>query len=134
MGDVRDFAAFIRGRWDWKRHGYEDGFPGTCGFTDIDAAVEFGGHHLFVEAKHHDGTGPCDYPATGQLLALRDLVKRGITVFVLYGCATCNDPQALRVLAAQRGDDRWVDWRGLGGKEDRRKMLKYEIDHAMGLV
>lgn len=133
MADIRDWGAFLRGRWNWTRGGYEAGFPRGCQFTDVDASTEFDGRRLVIEAKMHDGTGPCDYPATGQLLALRDEVGLGKTVLVLYGCGACNSPQAVRVLGERREGDRWEDWRGLP-IEERRRLLKAEIDAALGLA
>lgn len=132
MGDIRDWGAFIRGRWNWTGSGYEKGFPRGCQFTDIDAATEFDGRSLLIEAKQHDGTGPCPYPETGQMLLLRDEVRRGKTVFVLYGCGSCNSPQALRIIGLDKSCDEWIDWRGLG-IEERRKFLKEQIDYAMGI-
>lgn len=133
MADVRDWGAFIRGRWDWHRFEYDKGFPRSCQFSDIDAATEFDGQALVIEPKHHDGFGPCPYPENGQLGLLRDDVRRGKTVFVLYGCATCNSPQALRILGSARADDKWLDWRGRD-IEERRKLFKEEIDRAVGLA
>lgn len=132
MADIRDWGRFIRGRWNWTECGYEDGFPRGCQFTDIDAALEFDGHRLVIEPKYHDGIGPCDYPPDGQLRFLRDEVRLGKAVIVLYGCAGCNSPQAVRVLGTCRAEDRWEDWRGRDLAE-RRKLLKGEIDQAMGL-
>lgn len=133
MADINDWAAFIRGRWDWSRYGYEKGFPRGCQFTDIDAAVEFDGRRLVIEPKHHDGTTMgFPYPDDGQLSFLRDEVRLGKAVIVLYGCGACNSPQAVRVLGHRKNEDRWEDWRGFD-IEERRKRLKREIDHAMGL-
>jgi len=133
MGDVRDWGAFIRGRWDWTRHGYEKGFSRGCQFTDLDAAIEFDGRSLVIEAKQYDGTGMLPEVDMGQRLFLRDEAKRGKTVFVLWGCGVCNDPYAIKQLAPDRSGDRFEDWRGLD-KEERRKKLKEEIDRALGLV
>lgn len=133
MSDIRDWSAFIRGRWDWTKHGYEKGFPRGCQFTDLDAAVEFDGRRLVVETKHHDGIGPCDYPDIGQLIFLRDEVRLGKSVIVLYGCGGCNSPQAVRVLGTAKAEDRWEDWRGRDLAE-RRRLLKHEIDRALGLA
>lgn len=136
MADIRDWGAFIRGRWDWTRNGYERGFPRNCQFTDIDASIEFDGKHLIIETKHHDGTGdfPPPYPPTGQLIALRSEVSRfGKSVLILYGCASCNTPECLCVLGATRNQDKWHDFR-MYSAEDRRKALKYQIDLALGLV
>lgn len=133
MGDVRDWGAFIRGRWDWSKHGYEKGFPRGCEFSDLDATVEFDGQRLIIEAKRHDGTGACDYPAAGQLALLRDEVRLGKVVMILYGCGACNNPQAVRILGTSRPEDRWEDWRPFP-IEERRRRLKYEIDFALGLV
>src|SRR5690606_32150316 len=127
MADISDWAAFIRGRWDWRRYGYEYGFPRGCGFTDVDATTEFDGRALVIEPKHHDGTEYMDYPPSGQLALLRDEVRRGKTVIVLYGCGACNNPHGVRVLGLTRSEDRWEDWRGRP-LDERRKLLKEEID------
>lgn len=134
MADIRDWGAFVRGRWDWSRHGYEKGFPRGCQFTDLDGAVEFNGQRLVIEPKHHDGLGPCNYPDTGQLLFLRDEVKLGKAVIVLYGCGPCNSPQAIRVLGTDRSSDRFEDWRRGRDLPERRRLLKTEIDRALGLL
>lgn len=140
MGDVRDWGAFIRGRWNWTRFGYEIGFPRGSQFTDIDAAVEFDGHRLVVEAKQWDGEGIIpsiysDEPKSqmGQRLALRAEAKSGATVFVVYGCGVCNDPHAMHQLGVRKADDRFFNWRGEETKEARRKLFKQEIDRALGL-
>lgn len=134
MADIRDIGAFIRGRWDWHRLGYERAFPRGCGFTDIDAAVEFDGRFLLIETKQHDGDGSCEYPPAGQLSALRQEARLGKAVLVLYGCASCNNPQAVRRIGPNpnRSSDAWLDWRHLP-REERRRLLKAEIDNAMGL-
>jgi hypothetical protein len=132
MADIRDWGAFIRGRWDWHRFGYDKGFPRGCTFTDVDAATEFDGRRLVIEPKHHDGVGACPYPDNGQLGYLRDEVWLGKVVIVLYGCGPCNSPQAVRVLGSDRDHDRFEDWRGLG-IEERRKLFKAEIDRALGI-
>lgn len=133
MADVKDWGAFIRGRWNWTRFGYEKDFPRGCQFTDLDAAVEFDGHRLLIEAKLWDGTGivPKPGPDDGQLRLLRDEAGLGKTVLILYGCGVCNDPYAIHQIY-RRPPDRFEDWRGLD-KEERRKLLKQEIDRAMGL-
>lgn len=132
MSDIRDWTKFIRGRWNWTLQGYEAGFPRGCQFTDVDAAVEFDGRRLVIEPKHHEGIGPMDYPPTGQLAYLRDEVRLGKAVLVLYGCAVCNSPWGVRMLGPAKPADRWEDWRDRG-IEERRKQLKYEIDRALGL-
>ena len=138
MADIRDWGKFIRGRWDWTRHGYEDGFPRGCQFTDLDAAVEFDGNRLVIETKQYDGVGvlPGDgYPpgmGSGQLRFLRDEAALGKIVFALYGCGACNDPYVIYILGAHRSLDRYEDWRGRS-KEERRKLLKAEIDQALSL-
>lgn len=132
MADINDWAKFIRGRWNWTHGGYEAGFPRGCQFTDIDAAVEFDGRCLVIEPKHHDGIGACDYPDTGQLGFLRNEARLGKAVIVLYGCGACDSPQAIRILGETRTDDRWEDWRGRDILE-RRRLLKQEIDRAMGV-
>lgn len=129
MSDIRDWDAFKRGRWNWTAHGYERGFPRGCGFTDIDAAVEFDGHCLFIEGKHHDGTGEFASLSRGQRLFMDRLVSLGVDVFVLYGNAPANDPQGL--YDVRRGE--WADWRG-HSIESRRQRLKNRIDRAMGLL
>ena len=137
MADVRDWGKFIRGRWDWTRFGYEDGFPRGCQFTDTDAVTEFDGHRLVMECKSWDGLGiiPSIYGEqdTGQRRYLRDEASLGKTVFVLYGCGACNDPYALHILGPTRPEDQFLDWREYG-KEERRKLLKAEIDRVLGLA
>jgi hypothetical protein len=129
MSDIRDFARFIRGRWDWTRFGYERGFPRGCQFTDIDAYLEFDGHRLAIENKQWDGVGDFPgLPAKGQLLALQDEARLGKRVFVLYGCGVCNDPYTVYDV----GYNEWHDWVG-ESKVQRRMKLKRLIDQAMGL-
>lgn len=134
MADVRDWGAFIRGRWNWKRFGYEKDFPRTCGFTDVDAAVEFDGKALLIETKHYDGIGALPgLPSNGQLWFLQDEVKRGKYVLVLYGCGVCDDPYAVYDVGGKQwfkfldGDGKWQD------KEERRRQLKRHINFALGL-
>jgi hypothetical protein len=134
MADIRDPAAFMRGRWAWNQFGYEADFPRRCAFTDVDAVVEFNDRILFIESKYHDGRGPCDYPNTGQLLLLRRLLEvDGSSVFVIYGDATWNSPQAVRVLGVRKPDDVFLDWRGRD-VDDRRLLLKLEINRALDLL
>jgi hypothetical protein len=132
MGDVKDWGAFLRGRWNWSKSGYEQGFPRRCEFTDVDATVEFDGRRLVIETKHHDGGDYMDYPDMGQLLSLREEAKSGRTVFVLYGCGACDSPQGLRIIGATKADDQWLDWRGQA-LDQRRYNLKAWIDWAMGI-
>ena len=138
MADIRNWGNLVRCRWDWTSGGYESSFPRGCQFTDLDAAVEFDGHGLVIEPKHYDGVGmlPGDgYPpgvGAGQLRFLRNEAFLGKAVIVLYGCGPCNDPHAVYVLGMNRSEDRFEDWRGMD-KADRRKLLKAEIDRAMGL-
>lgn len=132
MGDIRDWGAFLRGRWNWTKYGYERGFPRNCQFTDLDAAVEFDGRRLVIETKHYDGTGMLGKPEGGQLRFLRDEAALGKTVLVLYGCGACDDPYAIHQIGARPSEDRFEDWRGRD-KEERRKLLKDEINRAMGL-
>ena len=134
MADIRDWGAFIRGRWDWNRGGFEKGFPRGCQFTDVDASIEFNGWYLLKETKHHDGIGPCEYPSTGQLISLRREVELGKTVFVLYGCGACSSPQAVRILGSSmdKSDDIWIDLRDIPSIEERRKRYKHLIDAALG--
>ena len=145
MGDIRDWGKFIRGRWNWTSGGYESGFPRRCQFTDVDASIEFDGRFLLIETKHHDGVIlGMDWPDDGQLAALRAEAALGKSVFVVYGCGPCNSPQGLRILGATKSTDKWFDWRttpchcGCGKKviqsvEERRRLLKEQIDIAMGL-
>lgn len=132
MADVQNWDRFIKGRWAWTSCGYEAGFTRNSQFGDLDAIVEFDGFILAIEAKHHDGNGPMDYPHAGQVAMLRTLVKLGASVIVLYGLATLNDPFGIRRLGATKNDDRWEDWRGLP-RASRRRLLKMEIDRALGL-
>lgn len=143
MADVRNWEAFIRGRWPWTRYGYEKGFPRGCQFTDVDALVEFDGNRLMIEAKQWDGIGarPPQLP-TGQQLALGvESADEGKTVFVLYGCASCDDPMWVTVKKRQTDPDRpryllpdeQYDLRDMGGRTERRRALKLLIDQAMGV-
>jgi hypothetical protein len=132
MADIRNWAAFLRGRWDWTSFGYERGFPRGCQITDVDAAVEFDGNSLLIEAKQYDGEGDLPDVGSGQRYFLRDEVKRGKTVFVLWGCGVCNDPYAVKQLGATAREDRFEDWRG-NPKAWRRAQLKRTIDQAMRL-
>jgi len=130
MADVRNWASFIRGRWDWTRFGYEAGFPRGCQFTDVDAVVEFDGRALMIEGKQWDGEGDRpDKPSTGQMLYLKYEVEAGKTVLVLFGCGCCNNPWAVYDV----GRDEWFDWRGLE-LADRRTRLKHHIDRAMEIA
>lgn len=135
MGDVRDWTRFIRGRWDWTKFGYERGFPRGCQFTDVDAAVEFDGRRLVLEAKQYDGIGELPAgPPYGQLLFLRDEAELGKTVLVVYGCGVCDDPYAIYDV----GRREWFKFQnpdtGLWlNKDQRRTFLKLHIDRAMGL-
>ncbi len=129
MGDINDWAAFVRGRWDWTKGGYERGFPRGCQFTDVDAAVEFDGRSLVMEAKHWDGQGPIPRLSEGQRLFLLDEVRRGKTALVVFGCGSCNDPWAVRSM----NTGKLHDWRDIITKEERRLRLKLLIDQAMGL-
>lgn len=140
MADVRDWGRFIRGRWDWTRFGYEDGFPRGCQFTDIDSMIEFDGRGLKIECKPLDpelllpNRRP-PLPPTGQLRALQaEATHPGSTVLVVYGCGVCNDPYAVYDV----GRKEWHIWRSARGKWDdlgaRRTRLKWLIDSAMGLI
>lgn len=134
VSDIRDWGAFIRGRWNWTRGGYEKDFPRGCQFTDIDAAVEFDGYRLLIEPKHFDGEGELpELPPLGQLRFLRDEAKLGKAVFVLYGCGACNDPWGVRWISepCPPGGPEF-DWRDLP-KAERRARLKRHIDWALGL-
>lgn len=137
MADVRDWGKFIRGRWDWTAGGYERGFPRGCQFTDVDASIEFDGHHLVIEAKHYDGGGDWPgFPPNGQLAALRDEVRLGKSVLIIWGCGPCNSPWAICRLATSRSADRLVRWdldlvpKPIGM---RRGLLKAHIDDALGI-
>ena len=133
MADIRDPELFMRGRWAWNRYGYEAGFPRRCAFTDVDAVVEFDDRILFIESKYHDGRGPCEYPGIGQVRLLRRLLEiSGSSVFIVYGEATGDSPQAIRVLGDTKAGDMFVDWRGLP-TDVRRTRLKGAIDHALGV-
>lgn len=131
--DVHDWGAFVRGRWDWKKGGYEAGFPRSCGFTDVDAAIEFDGRALKIEAKHWDGLGIIPQVDPGQLRYLRDEARRGVTVLIVHGCGPCNDPWAVKRLQPGTADLEFFDWRSEPSKNERRSRLKHLIDEAMGL-
>jgi hypothetical protein len=134
MADIENWGAFIRGRWDWTSGGYEEGFARSCQFTDLDATIEFDGRRLVIETKHYDGVGDLPgKPKVGQGVLLRDEVKLGKTVFVLYGCGPCNDPYAMHIYGPSTPQDVFVDWRS-HDKATRRRQLKLYIDWALGLV
>lgn len=134
MSDIRDWGAFLRGRWSWTRGGYETGFPRGCQFTDIDAAIEFDGFRLVIEPKHYDGLGELPDIANGQRRFLEDEAGLGKVVFVLFGCGPCNDPHAILYVSSPPDPGRRLyDWRGQD-KLIRRKQLKKHIDWAMGLL
>lgn len=126
MSDVRDWGQFIRGRWDWKRYGYEAGLPRRCGFGDIDAALELGGRHLIIEAKSWDGEGARPELSFGQGTALRHLADEKRTVWVLWGCAGCNNPLAVQSLNSGAEHD----WRELPLGERRSEMKRLIDDWA----
>lgn len=140
MADVRDWGLFVRGRWDWTRHGYEAGFPRGCQFTDVDATVEFDGHRLVIEPKHYEGVGslPNPYSNTGQMLYLRSEVALDKVVLMLFGCGPCNDPYAVLEIADARAGDKAHVWKNDDGiwlpKGERRKQLKRLIDDSLGVV
>lgn len=131
MADIRDYAAFVRSRWDWHKFGYEDGFPGRCGFGDIDAALEFRNHALVVESKIWDGQGLRPPVQEGQVLLLRDEVNRGKTALIVYGCGICDDPWYIERLT--RVGKRPFDLHNMP-LDERRRALKCEINQAMGLA
>lgn len=133
MADIQNWERFINGRWAWTSGGYEYGFTRKSQFGDLDAIIEFDGFILVIEAKHHDGTGPMEYPSAAQTAMLRTLVKLGAAVIVLYGLATLNDPYGIRRLGITKADDRWEDWRGLP-RRPRQRLLKIEIDRALGIA
>lgn len=129
MSDIRDWGKFIRGRWEWSRFDYERGFPRGCQFTDVDAAVEFDGRSLEIEAVHWDGTGCVPRKNGGQRYRLqREAQIPGRTVLIVYGCGCCNNP----LFVENVGTHEELDLRGkdLGG---RRQAFKDAIDVAMGL-
>lgn len=97
VADIRDWDLFKRGRWKWTEYGYERNL-GRCAFGDIDAHLERNHWHLFIEAKHWDGTGhlPTSIPV-GQWLALKSLIRYQHTVWLLIGDATQNNPLYLRM-------------------------------------
>jgi len=128
MADIRNWDAFRAGRWDWNRLGYEDGFPRGCGFTDIDAAVEFDGRMLIMEGKWWNGHGEIQPVPVGQRIFLERLTALGIDVRVLYGVPADDNPLALYDV----GTRTTLDWRDLE-IEDRRVALKREINRVMGL-
>lgn len=97
MADIRDWEKFKRGRWRWTEFGYERNL-GPCAFGDIDAHLERNDWHLFIEAKHWDGSGALntDVPR-GQWIALESLIRYRHTVWLLIGDATENNPLYLRM-------------------------------------
>lgn len=128
MADVRDWAAFIRGRWNWTSFGYEKNFPRGCQFTDIDAYTNFDGRSLSVETKQWDGIGKVPVIPTGQLRAYKDAAGQTDTVLIVWGCACCNDPLAILNV----GTGEFADLRA-HTKPERRQFLSASFDKAMGL-
>jgi hypothetical protein len=129
MGDVRDWARFIRSRWDWTDFGYERGFPRGCQFTDVDAGTEFNSKDLLIETKLWDGLGAVPTVRTGQLLYLRrEAATHHKTVLILYGCGVCNNPLVVDDVATGSR----YDWRDKSLIE-RRQLFKDLIDVSMGL-
>lgn len=97
MADIRDWDKFQRGRWKWTEYGYERNL-GPCAFGDIDAHLERNDWHLFIEAKHWDGTGSLNTNVPrGQWIALESLIRYRHTVWLLIGDATTNNPLYLRM-------------------------------------
>lgn len=129
MADIWNWPAFIRGRWMWTTFGYERGFPRGCGFGDLDAALEFDGKALVIEAKAFDGIGDPPPIPTGQRRNLEHEASLGKTALLLYGCGACNDP----LYVVNIGTGKRYDLRRLP-KLKRRAELKFLIDEAMGLV
>lgn len=133
MSDIRDWGAFIRGRWNWTSYGYEAGFPRGSQFGDVDAVVEFDGRTLYVETKAFDGLGDWPQVPLGQYFLLERLARQANTaVFVLFGCGVCNDPKGLLEIYADSPNHQH-DWRALPLPE-RRAHLKHRIDSALGLT
>lgn len=131
MSDIRDWAAQIRGRWDWTRFGYEKGFPRGSQFGDVDAFIhlDFEDRSLYIDPKQYDGVGVLPGISTGQSRALKHLATLpGTTALVLFGCGVCDDPWCVRDM----GTDEFHDWRGME-KAVRRKNLKTLFDWSLGL-
>lgn len=126
--DIRNWELFKRGRWPWNRYGYEDSFPRGCGFTDVDALVEFGGLRLMIEAKHWTGQGSAAPLPKGQRMALgREAEDDGKTVFVLWGNAEENNP--LRIENLTTGEITDLRRYPIPVRQD---FLRSLIDEAMG--
>lgn len=137
MADIRNREKFLQGRVNWTANGYETGFPRGCQFSDLDAIIEFDGQSLVIEGKHHDGIDSCPYPPMGQLLMLRFLKRklgRNGHVFALYMDAEADSPWALRILGETKSADVWKDWRKIESIEERRRLLKEQIDLALRLI
>jgi hypothetical protein len=134
MADINNPERFLDGRWAWVKFGYDKGFPRRCTFSDLDAITEFDGYCLGIEAKHHSETDiGFPYPDAGQMGVLRDLVRRKIVIFVLYGDAQTNDPHGIRIIGENRPGDKFDNWLPMPLGE-RRRRLKQAIDEAVGLA
>jgi hypothetical protein len=131
-------AALARGRWNWTRGGYETGLPRGCQFTDLDAVIEIDGRVLIIEAVHHASpTDPVDLggrPPMGQRVALRRLaaLDEDVRVFVLYGNAQANDPQAALLLAPWPSGDRLLNWRPFPLVERRLRLRRLIEELLLG--
>lgn len=104
MSDIRNWDAFKRGRWNWNEFGYERYLTRGCAFGDVDALIESGGRHLFVECKHWgDNDNPLPNPSEpplgipkGQWMSLHRLAhKQDIDVWLFYGDGERNIPNYL---------------------------------------
>jgi hypothetical protein len=130
MADINDWEAFARGRWRWTRYGYEHGLPRGSGFGDLDATLELSGHRLSFECKAWDGLGPLPALPTGQIQSLRQMSRNGDRVYVLWGCASCNNPLFIKALGRQRELDYDQDWRPLDLPDRRRALHDVILDWA----
>lgn len=93
MADIRDPWAFILGRWNWTRDGYESKLPRGSQIGDLDGFLELSGRHLFIEVKDWHGEGSLPKLPGGQAMALRSLCRHdGQAVLIVYGCPHMNRP------------------------------------------
>jgi len=89
---INSAHRYLEGVWDWA---ILDGCFGDTKIrpTDIDAYAERNGHKLFIETK---APGVALPDSSGQMIALRSLVKDGHAVMILWGKQ--NRPEKMRLL------------------------------------
>ena len=80
---ITDAEAYARNAWCWKS--LEDALPGKCAVTDIDGAIERGGHLFILEGKNITKCKSFDQIGYGQQRTFKTFVMHGFHVLFLYG-------------------------------------------------